>query len=125
MRRSWLLVTGLMVGVPPAVHGQQLRMSPSSAAVRASLRPVHPVAQSALRLTPSAVPVPDSTLGPRRSRVGAAGLGFLAGAAAGVVVAYFVDQSRSSGEGRLENYLGIPLALGTVTFMTVFIAMGD
>jgi hypothetical protein len=36
-----------------------------------------------------------------------------------------VDQSRSSGEGRFENYLGIPLALGTVTFMTVFIAMGD
>ena len=124
MRRSWLLVTGLMVGVPPAVHGQQLRMSPSSAAVRASLRPAHPV-ESASRLTPSAVPVPDSTVGPRRSRVGAAGLGFLAGAAAGVVVAYFVDQSRSSGEGRLENYLGIPLALGTVTFMTVFIAMGD
>ena len=57
--------------------------------------------------------------------MGAAGLGFLAGAAAGLVVAYIVDQSRSSGDGRLENYLGIPLALGTVTFLTVFIAMGD
>jgi hypothetical protein len=61
----------------------------------------------------------------RRSRVGAAGLGFLAGAAAGLAVAYFVDQSRSSGEGRLENYIAIPLALGTVSFMTVFVAMGE
>jgi hypothetical protein len=81
--------------------------------------------ESASRLMASAVAVPDSTVGSRRSRVGAAGLGFLAGAAAGLVVAYIVDQSRSSGDGRLENYLGIPLALGTVTFLTVFIAMGD
>lgn len=109
MCRFWLLVTGLMVGVPPAMHGQQLRMPLESASWR----------------LPSSVTVPDTTAEPRRSRAGAAGLGFLAGAAAGVVVAYFVDQSRSSGEGRLENYLGIPLALGTVTFMTVFIAMGD
>ena len=124
MSRSWLFVAGLMVGVSPAAQGQQLRMSPTSAAVRASWRPAHPV-ESASRLIPSAVTVPDTAAGPRRSRVGAAGLGFLAGAGAGLVVAYFVDQSRSNGDGRLENYLGIPLALGTVTFMTVFIAMGD
>jgi hypothetical protein len=59
----------------------------------------------------------------RRSRLGAAGLGFLAGAGAGLVLAYFVN--RNKGEGRLENYIGIPLVVGTFTFATVFVAMGD
>jgi hypothetical protein len=41
------------------------------------------------------------------------------------VAAYVVDRTTSRGEGTLENYIAIPLALGVATFMTVFVAMGD
>lgn len=62
---------------------------------------------------------------PRRSPGGTAALGFLAGAAAGLVIAHFVNEKQRTGEGKLENYLGIPLGLGVFTAATVFVAMGD
>jgi hypothetical protein len=106
MRGRWLLLSGLAIGPTAPLRAQGLRIDPAAAAARGALRPAD---------------FPTPTI----PRFAAAGLGFLAGAAAGLGVAYFVDQSRSSGEGRLENYIAIPLALGAVTFMTVFVAMGD
>ena len=125
MDRSWLLLAGLMMGVAPALYGQQLRVDRRSAVARASLGPDSGMPRATRPVPGSAASVADTTEESRRSRAGAAGLGFLAGAAGGLVVAYFVDQSRDSGDGRLENYLGIPLAMGTVTFMSVFIGRGD
>jgi hypothetical protein len=57
--------------------------------------------------------------------LGPAALGFLAGAAAGLVIAQVVNETQRTGEGKLENYIGIPLGLGLVTFFTVFVALGD
>jgi hypothetical protein len=54
---------------------------------------------------------------PRRFRRGA--IGFLLGASTGVAVAYLVN--RGNGEGRLENYFGIPLGLGIVGFVAGFV----
>jgi ABC-type Fe3+ transport system permease subunit len=125
MYRRWLLLSGLSVVASAPLHGQALRVEPSVAAARAALRPSDQPLTAPLR-SPGAWGIAGDTIDrPHRSRLGTAGLGFLAGAAAGVVVAYFVDRSRDSGEGRLENYIAIPLALGAVTFMTVFVAMGD
>lgn len=124
MYRHWLLLSGLTIAASAPLHGQGLRIDPSAAAARAALR-LSDQAVTTPRRPPGAWRISGDTISrPHRSRLGTAGLGFLAGAAAGVVVAYFVDRS-SSGEGRLENAIAIPLALGVVTFMTVFVAMGD
>lgn len=61
----------------------------------------------------------------RRSRLGTAALGFLGGAGVGLVIAHIVNNGKRTGEGKLENYIGIPLALGAFTFMTVYVALGD
>ncbi|HET6576874.1 MAG TPA: hypothetical protein VFG66_01025 [Gemmatimonadales bacterium] len=125
MYRHWLLLSGLTIAASAPLHGQGLRIDPSAVAARAALRPSDQAAAAPQRPSGAWGIAGDTISRPHRSRLGTAGLGFLAGAAAGVVVAYFVDRSGDSGEGRLENYLGIPLALGVVTFMTVFVAMGD
>ncbi|MBA3343855.1 MAG: hypothetical protein H0T44_00935 [Gemmatimonadales bacterium] len=56
---------------------------------------------------------------------GATVLAFFAGAGAGLVIAHIVNANQDTGEGKLENYLAIPLGLGGFTAMTVFVAMGD
>ncbi len=123
MHNRWLLSAGLAIGVATSLQAQGLRIDPAAVRSRAALR----LADSPAAVSRSVeLRLPGDTR-PRahRSRLTSAGLGFVAGAAAGLVVAYFVDRTRSTGDGRLENYLAIPLALGTVTFMTVFVALGD
>jgi hypothetical protein len=66
---------------------------------------------------------PDS-LQHRRSRFGSAALGFLVGAGVGLMIAHIVNENQRTGEGRLENYIGIPLGLGLFTFFTIFVAKG-
>jgi hypothetical protein len=121
----WILLAGLALGAAPTVRAQGLRADSASAAARAALRPAELPAEIARRPGTADAAVFDSTAGLHRNRVGTAALGFVAGAAAGVVIAYLVDRGRSSGDGRLENYIAIPLALGTATFMTVFVALGN
>jgi ABC-type Fe3+ transport system permease subunit len=125
VHRCWLLLLGVALGATTSLQGQGLRVDPVSAAARAVLRPADVPTSPFLR-PPGASRIADDTVGRKhRSRLGTAGLGFLAGAATGMVVAYLVDRTKDTGDGRLENYIAIPLALGTVTFMTVFVAMGD
>ena len=66
----------------------------------------------------------DSVPRPHRSRGAATALGFLAGAAGGLVLAHVVNQ-RHQGDGRLETYLAVPPMLGLFAAATVFIATGD
>ena len=125
MDRRWLLLTGLTLAASAPLRGQGLRVDRSAVAARAALRLPDQPLSAPLRLPGAWGIIGDTISRPHRSRVGTAALGLLAGAAAGVVVAYFVDRSRDSGEGRLENYIAIPLAIGAVTFMTVYVAAGD
>ena len=100
------------------------------AQAQVSSRPPQPL--SALSWSPAALPVAHAnsedlhavvssrllaavvdSQPPRRFRRGAIGL--LLGASTGVAVAYLVN--RGKGEGRLENYLGIPFGLGVVGFV--------
>lgn len=55
------------------------------------------------------------------TRVGPALKGAGIGFAAGLGLAFLVDRF-SSGEGRLENFIAIPLLSSLLTFATVFIA---
>jgi hypothetical protein len=123
VHNRWLLSAGLAIGMATSLQAQGLRIDPGTVRSRAALRsadlPARPSRPVALRI-PS-----DTTARPHRSRLASVGLGFAAGAAAGLVVAYIVDRTQRTGDGRLENYLAIPLALGTATFMTVFVALGD
>jgi hypothetical protein len=125
MHSHWLLLTGLLLGTSVSLHAQGLRVNPTTAAARAALRPADLPASTIPRFATARITPGDTIARPHRSRAGPSGLGFLAGAAAGLLVAYVVDQTKSTGEGRLENYIAIPLALGAVTFMTVFVALGD
>ena len=109
MQAHWLLLTGVLWGGFAPLRAQGLRADSTAAAARAALRPVAPP-PGTIPWSSAATKAPaDSTARPH----------------AGLVLAYFVDQSRDSGEGRLENYIAIPLALGAVTFMTVYVATGD
>jgi hypothetical protein len=63
-------------------------------------------------------PTSDSAQG---TRVGPALKGAGIGLAAGLGLAFLVDQF-SSGEGRLENFIAIPLLSSLLTFATVFVA---
>jgi hypothetical protein len=119
MRPSWLVIGGLLLGGPSSLAAQQLRLDPATVLARAALRSDLPeaVARAPMLITA------DTTVQPRRSRAEAAALGFLAGAAAGLVVAHVVNHNRS--EGRLENYIGIPLGLGVFAAATVLVATAD
>ena len=109
MHAHWLLPTSVLWGGFAPLHAQGLRADPTAAAARAALRPVAPP-PGTIPWSSAATKAPaDSTARPH----------------AGLVLAYFVDQSREGGEGRLENYIAIRLALGAVTFMTVYVATGD
>lgn len=108
----------LVLGHPGAVACQSIGIDSANAAATAALRPNDDTTRMG-KETPA-----DSTLR-RRSRVGTAALGFLAGAGAGLIIAHIVNQSQDHGEGRLENYFGIPFGLGLFTFATVFVALGD
>jgi hypothetical protein len=57
--------------------------------------------------------------------LGSAAVGFLIGAGVGLVVAHIVNETQRTGEGKLENYIGLPLVVGAFTFFTIFVAMGD
>jgi hypothetical protein len=57
--------------------------------------------------------------------LGSAAVGFLIGAGVGLVVAHIVNETQRTGEGKLENYIGLPLVLGSFTYFTIFVAMGD
>ena len=41
------------------------------------------------------------------------------------MIAHIVNERQRTGEGKLENYIGIPIGLGLFTAVTVFVAMGD
>jgi hypothetical protein len=112
-----VMVAGLLLGNGPPLRGQSIAVDSATAAAAEGLRPT--------KASTEGVPIPPAadTTAHRRSRLGTASLGFLAGAGAGLVLAHFVN--RNKGEGRLENYIGIPLFVGTFTFATVFVAMGD
>jgi hypothetical protein len=112
-----MIVTGLLLGNSPSLSGQSIAIDSATAAAAKGLRPSQ-VWTDRVHIPPAA----DTTTH-RRSQLGTASLGFLAGAGAGLVLAYFVN--RNKGEGRLENYIGIPLFFGTFTFAMVFVAMGD
>jgi hypothetical protein len=112
-----MMVAGLLLGNSQSLSGQGIAVDSATAAAAERLRPTQTSTDGV------AVPPATDTTTHRRSRLGTASLGFLAGAGAGLVLAYFVN--RNKGEGRLENYIGIPLVVGTFTFATVFVAMGD
>jgi hypothetical protein len=121
-RCTGVLVSVLLLGLSRPVHSQVLADSATLAATQ-PLRPAHDFSKSQGKHLDAGLPA-DTTVH-RRSRLGAAALGFLAGAATGLVIAHIVNQNQNMGEGKLENYFGIPLALGVFTFATIFVAMGD
>jgi hypothetical protein len=41
------------------------------------------------------------------------------------VIAHIVNESSETGEGKLENYIGIPLGLAVFAAATVLVAMRD
>ena len=112
-----MMVAGLLHGNSQVLSGQSIAVDSATAAAAERLHPTQ-VSSDGVALPP----VADTTTH-RRSRLGTASLGFLAGAGAGLVLAYFVNRNKR--EGRLENYIGIPLFVGTFTFATVFVAMGN
>jgi hypothetical protein len=114
---SWT-VGMFVLGHPGAAAGQNIGIDSANAAATAALRP-NDDSTAAGKEIPA-----DSTLR-RRTRVGTAALGFLAGAGAGLIIAHIVNQTQDPGEGKLENYFGIPFGLGLFTFATVFVALGD
>lgn len=116
IRFRWMMAA-LLLGLPGSLVGQSVAVDSATAATTASLRPD----DDSLRVSQE---TPADSVLRRRSRVGPAALGFLAGAGAGLIIAHIVNQSQD-GEGKLENYIGIPLALGVFTFMTVLVALGD
>jgi hypothetical protein len=115
-----VLTTLLAVGTAQPLFSQSITVDSASTAYRGRLRVPAPHPDSTAARSAS----PD-TVGQQRSRLGPAVLGFLAGAGAGFVIAHVINENQRTGEGRLENYIGIPLVLGLVTFFTVFIAKGD
>jgi hypothetical protein len=114
---SWT-VGMFVLGHPGAAAGQNIGIDSANAAATAALRP-NDDSTAAGKEIPA-----DSTLR-RRTRVGTAALGFLAGAGAGLIIAHIVNQTQDRGEGKLETYIGLPLVLGLFTFATVFVALGD
>ena len=109
-----------MFGVALSLAAQQIAVDRGSAIARFALKPRPPGAGvQSPRLS-----VADTA---RRglSRGEATGLGFLAGAGVGLVIAHIVNERQRTGEGKLENYIGIPIGLGLFTAVTVFVAMGD
>lgn len=119
-RAAWvaLAAIGVTLCLPPMAQAQ-ISSRPSRPLSALSWNPAAlPVAHANSERLHAAVPtrlvaaVVDSQP-PRRFRRGA--IGFLLGASTGVAVAYLVN--RGNGEGRLENYLGIPFGLGIVGFV--------
>ena len=119
--RSILFVMGgLLLGVAPTLIAQEIAVDSGSAVTRLGLTPLPEGAK-----VPPSPRISMDNAAPHRSRGGSAAIGFLAGAAAGLVIAHFVNENQRTGEGKLENYLGIPFGLGVFTAATVFVAMGD
>ena len=118
MRIHGVAIGGALLASPVCLSAQVLQVDPASVAARAVLSsaPSHVVPAQFQA-------APDSLHRPRLSRGAATALGFVGGAAAGLVIAHIVNQSHV-GEGQLENYFGIPLGLGVFTAATVFVAMG-
>jgi hypothetical protein len=108
----------LVLGQPGTVAGQSIGIDSANAAATATLWPNDDTTGMGKEIPA------DSTLR-RRTRVGTAALGFLAGAGAGLIIAHIVNQTQDRGEGKLETYIGLPLVLGLFTFATVFVALGD
>lgn len=108
----------LVLGQPGTVACQSIGIDSANAAATAALRPNDDTTGMGKEIPA------DSTLR-RRSRVGTAALGLLAGAGAGLIIAHIVNQTQGPGEGKLETYIGLPLVLGLFTFATVFVALGE
>lgn len=118
MRRITWVIAIMVLGYPAPLPAQEIGIDSASAAATAALRPSQDSTESDQKIPA------DSTL-QRRSRLGPAALGFLAGAGAGLIIAHIVNQTQDRGDGKLELYFGLPLALGLFTFATVFVALGD
>ena len=114
---GWIVATVCLLGSPASLLAQGTGVDSASAAATESLRPkpdsITPGQESR-----------DSALR-RNSQLETALLGFLAGAAAGLVIAHIVNQTRDGGNDKLETYLALPPVLGLFTFATVFIALDD
>lgn len=109
----------LLLGAVPSLAAQRIAVDSQTVTARFAL--MSPTPEAGLVHT---LRMPADSAGRHHMSQGAAtGLGFLAGAAAGLVIAHFVNQNVS--EGKLENYFGIPLALGVFTAATVFVATDD
>jgi hypothetical protein len=95
VHNHWLLSAGLAIGVATSLQAQGLRIDPGTVRSRAALRLADWAAPAS---RPIALRIPsDTTPRPHRSRLASAGLGFAAGAAAGLVVACFVDRTQRTG----------------------------